>query len=112
MVRPSPFEIRAATDDHTGTLTVVGELDIATRPQLEEKVRALLLGGAQRVVIDLGELSFIDSSGLGLLVVLHEQANADGWTLSLTRAFGQVLSVVQLTGADRHLPFLEEPGSS
>lgn len=111
MVRSQPFESHAALEDHAGTITLVGELDIATRPQLEEEVQALLSGGARRVVIDLGELSFIDSSGLGLLVVLSEQASADGWTLGLTRAFGQVLSVLRLTGADEYLPLLEEAGA-
>lgn len=108
MVRPTPFEVQATLDARTGRLAVSGELDIATRQRLEEEVAALLAQGARAVVIDLGELSFIDSSGLSLLVVLREQANADGWTLGLTRPNGQVLSVVKLTGADKHLPFLEE----
>ena len=102
--------MRAALDAHAGRLAVVGELDIATRQQLEDEVDALLSKGARSVVIDLGELSFIDSSGLGLLVVLNDQADADGWTLGLTRPSGQVLSVLRLTGADEHLPFLEETG--
>jgi anti-sigma B factor antagonist len=111
VLRPSPFEVRAALDAHTGRLAVVGELDIATRRRLEQEVAALLCKGARSVVIDLGELSFIDSSGLSLLVSLNDQADAGGWTLGLTRPSGQVLSVLRLTGADKYLPFLEETGS-
>jgi anti-anti-sigma factor len=111
VVRPSPFAIRAALDAQAGRLAVIGELDIATRQQLEDEVDALLCRGARSIVIDLGELSFVDSSGLGLLVGLSNQADADGWTLGLTAPGGQVLSVLRLTGADKYLPFLEETGS-
>jgi anti-sigma B factor antagonist len=109
MVRPSSFEIRSECDTDSGRLTVSGELDIATRPELEEAVGALLARGARTLVIELGELTFIDSSGLGLLIVLNELATNDGWTLQLTRPRGQVLSVVELTGADDHLPFIDPP---
>ncbi len=112
MVRSSPFEIKSALDDGTATLTVLGELDIATRQQFEDEVDAVVARGARRVVIDLARLSFIDSSGLGLLIVLDENAAAAGWELGLTRPCGQVLSVVELTGADKHLPFLAGPDPS
>jgi anti-sigma B factor antagonist len=108
VARTSPFEVSGSLDAPRGRLTVSGELDIANRPELEDEVDAMLAQGARHVVIDIGELSFIDSSGLGLLVALSERAEADGWTLGLTRPRGQVLSVVRLTGADRHLPFGED----
>jgi anti-anti-sigma factor len=110
VIRSSPFEIHSEFERGTGRLTVVGELDMATAPQLEEKVDALLLQGAGALIIDLGKLRFIDSSGLRLLIILHDRAVAEGWTLGLLRPTGQVLSMFALTGADENLPFIEGPG--
>ena len=62
-------------------------------------------------MIDLGELKLHRLLGSRPAGRLNHQADADGWTLGLTAPGGQVLSVLELTGADKHLPFLEETGS-
>jgi anti-anti-sigma factor len=111
VIKPAPFEIRSELDGATGRLTVVGELDMGTAPKLEEKAHALLAREAHTLIIDLGELRFIDSSGLRLLIVLHDRATAEGWTLGLLRPAEQVEPIFALTGADENLPFVEDPRS-
>jgi anti-sigma B factor antagonist len=112
VVKPSPsFEIDSEFDAGIGQLTVVGELDMATVPLLEEQVRAMLARTVQELTIDLRKLSFLDSSGLRLFIVLRDRAAAEGWTLGLLRPSGQALSILSLTGADENLPFVEDPGS-
>ena len=49
-------------------MEVVGELDVATGPELEEAVSEELDAGRQEVVVDLAGTTFIDSSGLGSLI--------------------------------------------
>ena len=53
--------------------------------------------------------TFIDSSGLRMLIGLNDRAEQEGWTLALLRPAEPSLSVFQITGADDNLPFIEEP---
>lgn len=106
----SPFEIRRAEGSGTGRLTLVGELDLATAPQVEEAVRGLL-ARARDVLVDLSELTFIDSSGLRLFIDLSDRASLEGWTLRLTRPSEPASSVFRVAGADENLPFVEDPGT-
>jgi anti-sigma B factor antagonist len=108
MQTPSQFEINVELTDGVARVRVAGELDIATVPRLEEKARALLSEGAERLVIDLRELSFVDSSGLSLFIALAKRAAQEQWTLSLTRPPERVFSVFRITGTDTNLPFVED----
>jgi anti-sigma B factor antagonist len=111
VVKPSPFEIQHEVEAGTGRLVVVGELDMATAPQLEERVGTMLARSVRELTIDLRKLGFIDSSGLRLLIILRDRAIGEGWTLSLIPPSGQVLEIFALTGADENLPFVEDPRS-
>ena len=110
MVDPAPFEVRSEFETDTARLTVVGELDIATTPQLEEAARAPIARGVHELTIDLRKLSFMDSSGLRLLIILRDRASSEGWTLRLLKPAGPALTILTLTGADRNLPFVEDAG--
>jgi len=106
----SPFEIRSERQhEDSGRLVLSGELDIATAPQVEEAARAMLAQGVSNLVIDLRELTFIDSSGLRMLIMLSDRASGDAWTLGLIRPTDRSLSVFEITGAHENLPFIEEP---
>jgi anti-anti-sigma factor len=107
---PSAFEIASELVGEAARVTPVGELDIATAPQLEEEVGSLLARSARRVVIDLARVTFIDSSALRLFIVLSDRAGEEQWTLGLVHPSGQVRSVFEITGAEESLPFIEDPG--
>jgi anti-anti-sigma factor len=110
VVEPAPFEVRSELKAGACRLTVIGELDIATTPQLEEAASATIARGVRDLTIDLRKLSFMDSSGLRLLIVLSERAGTEGWTLGLLQPAGPPLAILALTGADKNLPFVEDPG--
>ncbi len=112
MVEPAPFKVQSQFEAGTGRLDVVGELDIATKPQLEEAANAAIARGVGDLTIDLTELSFMDSSGLSLLIILNERASNEGWTLRLLKPAGPALTILTLTGADKNLPFVADPGTS
>ena len=112
MVEPASFEVRREVEAGAGRLTVIGELDIATKPQLEEAAQATIADGVRDLTIDLRELSFMDSSGLSLLIILNKRAVDEGWTLRLLKPAGPALTILTLTGADKNLPFVAEPGPS
>lgn len=105
----TPFEIDIECEDETSRLTLNGELDIATVPHVQEAVDELLARDVRHLVIDLGRLGFVDSSGLRLFIVLDRRAAAEGWTLGLTRPHNATMSVFEVSGAEENLPFIEDP---
>ena len=77
-------------------LGLVGELDIASASQLEQRLRALAERG-DPVILDLGRLQFIDSSGLRELVRAVSEARRDNWNLQLgTTLSPQVRQIIDL----------------
>ena len=68
----TPFQLRSSRVGDAVVLAIVGEIDMATAPEVE---RAIDRGhdGTRRVVIDLTEVTFLDSSALNALV--HSQRN-------------------------------------
>ena len=89
-----------------GRVAVEGDLDMATAPRLEAAVTEALAGGAQQVTIDLGGVSFVDSSGLRVLIVIDRRAQQDGWKLRIGRPSDGAFTVFKVSGADESLPFL------
>jgi anti-anti-sigma factor len=108
MVNPTPFEIDSQLQGDNARVTVAGELDLATVGALEEEVQALLSGNVARLIIDLGAVTFIDSSALRLFIVLNDRAANEAWQLGLIRPAGQALSIFQISGAEEHLPFIDD----
>jgi anti-sigma B factor antagonist len=95
------------SEDHAdgGAVTVhaVGEIDLATSPQLRELLHRLVAAGSRRVVLDLSGTTFIDSSGLGVLVgVLRAtRENGDDRSFLLSGFQDQVRKVFEITGLDQ-----------
>ena len=83
---------------------VSGELDMAATLQLEPVVERVLAEGARRLTIDLGPLSFIDSTGFSLLVELTDRASREGVELRLCRPRRDVGRALEVTGLDTVLP--------
>jgi anti-sigma B factor antagonist len=106
-VASTPFEIDTTSEADAGRLTLSGELDLATVPRVQQAVDAALARGARTLVVDLSALSFIDSSGLRLFVVLHQRSVAEGWRLSLIRPQERAMTVFRVSGLEDNLPFSE-----
>lgn len=80
---------------------VTGDLDMSTTPQLRDRLLELVQGGAQVVVVDLTEVGFLDSSGLGALVVAYKELRErDGW-LGVVGVRPPVRKVFSVTSVDR-----------
>jgi RNA polymerase sigma-B factor len=80
-------------------VTVSGEIDVATSPRLRSELIDLLDQKAQSIVLDLGGMSFIDSSGLGVLVgALRRLREQDGSSIVLRGMQPPVRRVFEITG--------------
>ncbi|MFE6861097.1 STAS domain-containing protein [Nocardia sp. NPDC057668] len=62
-------------DDAT-VLAVIGEVDLATAPALENAIESILGGKPGALIIDLSEVSFLASAGMAALVAAHQRAGA------------------------------------
>jgi anti-sigma B factor antagonist len=108
MAEPSSLKIERDVQANAVRLSPLGELDLATVPQLEQEVQAMLARDLRDVVIDLGGLTFMDSSALRMFLMLNQRAGDEGWRLSLVNPSEQVRSVLQITGAEQSLPLSDE----
>jgi anti-sigma B factor antagonist len=92
-------------------ITVAGELDVATAPDLMESLREILEESPQRLVIDLDQVTFLDSTGLGVLVSAHQRMSARAGGLVFVCHSRSSLKVMQITGLTRvftYAPSVEE----
>ncbi|MEO5709558.1 MAG: STAS domain-containing protein [Nocardioidaceae bacterium] len=88
------------TDGHT-VLSPHGEIDFATGPQLKDAITELLVAGDVRLVIDLLDVDFIESTGLGALIGGRRRAHALKGSLVLVCTEQQVLKIFRITGLDK-----------
>ena len=93
-------------DEGDGTiLSLYGELDAASAPILEKKLKRLQWAGVSAVVIDLSGLDFVDSSGLHVLIRAYNRSPEGQF--KLLRGSRHVHRVFELTGTDALLPFAD-----
>jgi anti-sigma B factor antagonist len=89
--------------DH-GDRTVVhlgGEIDVYTAPLVREKLDEQIQAGRTDLVVDLTEVSFLDSTGLGVLVGRLKLARTRGGSMRLVGTDDRVLKVFAITGLDK-----------
>jgi anti-sigma B factor antagonist len=85
-------------------VTVSGEVDMATGPILRDDLLGVLARGNHRVVLDLSNVTFMDSSGLGALLGGHRRARLLGGEVRLAAPSERVLEILRLTNLDRVFP--------
>jgi anti-anti-sigma factor len=87
-----------------------GELDMATVGAVEQELRQLHESGFRSIVLDLGGLTFIDSSGLHLVMRWAAEASKDGFELLLEPGPPVVQRIFELAAVADELPFRTRPG--
>lgn len=90
------LSIEETSHEGHGVLNVTGEIDLATAPELESTLSGLV--GPSRTIVDLSDVSFIDSTGLRVLLTIHEAAESAGGRLVLICAEGPVTKLFAITG--------------
>jgi anti-anti-sigma factor len=111
---PESFAVEVQQRDAVAIVQPRGELDLVTVETLRAALDAIK--STERLVLDLRGLSFMDSTGVQLLVALHQRAQRDGFQLTLMAPAAPVDRAIQLCGLDQTLPFVAvvdaEPGES
>jgi anti-sigma B factor antagonist len=90
-------------DGDVAVLRLVGRLNMVAAPRLKSDIDQTVTEGRPRIVVDLSEVSFMDSSGLGTLIAGLKKARQAGGDVRITGVTQQVATVLALTNLDRVL---------
>jgi anti-sigma B factor antagonist len=101
--------LHVATQRHADVvvITVTGELDMDTAPELQEQITALLAEGGREFVFDLGEMPFCDSTGLSVFVRVKNACDELGGDVRLVRPQRSVHRILEISGLTDVLPVFD-----
>jgi anti-sigma B factor antagonist len=117
-VNPAPFEVQSEElEDGVRVLTVRGELDMNTAPELESRLEEALSDQNASLMLDLSECEFIDSTGIALIVRAWQRLDRGGsgggqGRLVLCCVNHQVRRLLKITGVDATIPMHEQRGAA
>jgi anti-sigma B factor antagonist len=86
--------------DHV-VVEVFGEVDVHTAPELRGALGQVIEAGNERIVLDLGGVEFLDSTGLGVLVAVWTDARDRGGWLRIVSTEERILKMFRITGLDQ-----------
>jgi anti-sigma B factor antagonist len=99
-IGPSPFMVLAREHDaQTTIVSVEGELDLSSAPRLKWMMMDAFEAGRSRLVVDLSRTSFMDSTGLGVLIGVNKRLQP-GTQLLIVCPPGAVAQVFEFSGTD------------
>jgi anti-sigma B factor antagonist len=93
-----------AVDEHTHILTPHGDVDIHTAPQLGRRLLGLADAGKKLMIVDLSKVTFMDSTGLGVLLDALRQLATRHGRLALVCPTERILRPFQVSGLIGYLP--------
>ena len=103
---PGRFHVGLEPERDVVRVCPAGDVDLATTGEIRHKVEAVIAAGFRRVVIDLRQVTFLDSTGLRLLLELDASSRSDGWELGVIEGSPEVQRAFDVTGLRPLLPFV------
>jgi len=98
---PPQLSIAQEVQGPLATLTLTGEIDLASAHLLVDTIDDVIERGATTVMLDFAGVTFINSTGLGAMVAATKRLRADGGDLVLRNFRGIPASALATTGLDR-----------
>jgi anti-sigma B factor antagonist len=104
------FTIRAHRTGETAVVKLAGELDMAATFRIEPELERLTHGtDIGELVVDMNDVTFMDSSALGLLLATQQRLRADGTRFLVANPSNSVIRMLKLTGAGDELSVMTWP---
>jgi anti-sigma B factor antagonist len=88
-------------------ISVTGEIDLATVPDLENAIESVFSTNSHPLVIDLRDSSFMDSTGLKALVMANRRFDADGRGFAIAVSGGPVSRLIDLSGVESSMKIVD-----
>jgi anti-anti-sigma factor len=114
MIAPIPgseFSVAAHAEGSVEIVVVRGEVDIATADAVRAEVNAACQRG-DSVVLDLREVTFMDTQGLSVVIEAQQSCVADGTRFAITRAPAHVHRLFEMIGLTSRLTVLDDPAAA
>ena len=99
---PAEFALQEdALDADRHVVAVRGEIDLFTAPELKQKLTDAIEGGKSRIVVDLTETSFLDSTALGVLIGAVKRLRSREGALVIVNVDQNIAKTFEITGLDQ-----------
>ena len=98
------LQIATDAEGEAWTVRLSGELDLSSAGELDTTIAELCADGAQRIVLEMGELRFMDSTGLRSVLVGAELCDVNGCELLIGATSLQVERLFEVSGTGERLP--------
>ena len=98
--------------DGVAVLALSGEVDLYSAPDVKEELLRLIDGGANCVIVDLGQATFLDSTALAVLLGAVKRLRSRGGDLVIVCADRNIRKIFEITGLDRVFPLHDDRDSA
>jgi anti-sigma B factor antagonist len=112
MTNEAEFAVTVSKNPGVPVLEVRGEIDVASAPEFHAALADLMGQSGEAVMVDLRQVSFIDSTGLGVLVGAEKEMRDAGRDLRLVVIQPQITRLLELTGLDEVFTVLSSTSDS
>ena len=99
--------MRSERDGELHVINLSGELDLATVDVVKRELERVEATDVQSIILDLSGLTFMDSTGIRLLLSAEARSRADSNRLTLLRGPAAIQRVLEVTGVVKYLPFAD-----
>jgi anti-sigma B factor antagonist len=111
MSSDATFEIDVTEDDESTLVRVTGEIDLATSPQLREALDRAIGDGVALVRLDMTGVTFLDSSGISVLVDAQQRLQDDSARLVLHGVGDRIKRVLEISGLGSFFELSDQPAA-
>ncbi|WP_190394409.1 STAS domain-containing protein [Nocardiopsis quinghaiensis] len=94
------LKISSRSQEDVAVVTVGGEVDLYTAPQLRSELVEALDDGARRLLVDMSRVEFCDSTGISVLLSAMKRSRDKGGDLEIVAPRPAVTKVLEVTGLD------------
>lgn len=102
------LEVSVTEERGIWVVTAMGDVDVSNAAKLRDALDRVLVNGESRLIVDLRGVSFMDSTGLGILVGRLKLVRARRGSMRLVCAAPRMLRILSITGLDTVFPLHED----
>lgn len=99
------MEYKVVEKNNYAIVSFKGEIDVAASIQVRDVLKNLIDKGKVNIIIDFSDVTFIDSSGLGVIVVAYRNAKEKGGSIKFANVNQRVKKLFEITKTEKHFKF-------
>lgn len=103
------LQLSTRQEGRVAVVSAAGEIDVFSAPDLDAHLVALQDDGSAQLVVDLARVTFLDSTGLGVLVKALKRARESGGWIRLVVTTDRIRKIFDITGLDASMPIFDTP---